>query len=154
MTTKSKDEAELDQVRTLLAGQRLAALATEQDGRPYANIVAYANTDDLRYVCFMTTRPTQKYRNLTSNEQVALLFDSRSNTDADFHQAVAVTALGQASDISGTPDYQEMLDLFLAKHPYLMEFAGAPSTALLRVAVHKYVLVDHFQHVVEILMTR
>ncbi len=132
----------------LLRAQRFAVLATAQAGAPYANLVAFAVTPDLKGVLFVTPRMTRKYDNLLSDPRVALLIDSRANRVADFHAAVAVTVLGRASELAGA-EHQACLGVYLERHPSMREFAHAPTTSLFRVSVERYVLVDHFQHVVE-----
>lgn len=131
-------------------GQRLAVLATEQDGRPYASLVAFAFSPDLTQLFFITPRPTQKYRNLSGNPRVAVMIDSRANTPKDFESATAVTAIGQGCELTENAQRQKALNLYLAKHPGLKTFAQAPSTSLFAVHVEKYIWVDHFQHVTEV----
>lgn len=133
----------------LLQGQRLSVLATNQDGRPYTNLVAFVVTPDLKELIFATNRETRKYANLMANPQVALLVDNRSNRETDFGTATAVTILGQAEEVpaAALADYHR---LYLTKHPYLEGFVTAPTCALIRVRVEKFILVSKFQEVKEI----
>lgn len=133
----------------LFRTQRFAVLATAQAGEPYASLVAFAVTPDLKGVLFATPQATRKYGNLRSDPRIAMLIDSRANSVADFHAAVAVTVLGRATELAGA-DRKALLDVYLECHPSLREFAHAPTTSLFRVSVKRYVLVDHFQHVVEL----
>lgn len=149
-------EAQWDAIRNLLSGQRLAVLATAHANVPYTSIVAFAETADLRQLFFVTMRDTRKFRNLAVNPEAALLVDNRRNIADDFHQAVAVTAVGSVKDLKQTPtdvDADAQRALFLSRHPYLMDFLDAPSTAFCALRVKKFVWVDHFQHVVEIDLT-
>ena len=59
--------------------RRLAVLATQHEGKPYASLVAFAATDDLKTIIFATTRSTRKFVYLSSNPAVALLIDNRTN---------------------------------------------------------------------------
>lgn len=44
------DTSQIEQrVRDLLESQRLAVLATHNRGQPYANLMAFAGTDDLKH---------------------------------------------------------------------------------------------------------
>ncbi len=133
----------------LFRAQRFAVLATEQAEGPYANLVAFAVTPDFKGVLFATPRVTRKYGNLRSDPRVAMLIDSRANCAADFHTAVAVTVLGRAAELTGA-EHQAFLGVYLERHPSMQAFAHAPTTSLFRVSVERYVLVDHFQHVVEL----
>ena len=135
----------------LLNSQRLAVLSTQNDGQPYASLVSFAATPDLRQLLFATTRSTRKYANLTSDPRAAMILDNRSNEEMDIHAAMAVTATGAVAEV---PDSEriEAMRLYLTKHPYLEEFVNAPSCALLRLTVTTYYLVRRFQNVVEIHM--
>ena len=133
-------------VRTLLASQRFAVLSTQEKNHPYMNLVAFAETGDLRTILFATTRATRKYGNITSKSGVALLVDNRSNEVADIREAMAVTIIGTACEVSESR--REELDrIYLEKQPHMTEFLSAPSTALIKVDVESYILVSHFQDV-------
>jgi nitroimidazol reductase NimA-like FMN-containing flavoprotein (pyridoxamine 5'-phosphate oxidase superfamily) len=136
----------------LFGSQQLAVLATQQEGQPYASLVAFAATPDLKELLFATSRNTRKFANLTRDSRVSLLVDSRSNRDADIHQAMAVTAIGTAEELRET-DRGRYLEIYLGKHPHLEEFVKAPSFALIRVRVASYNLVSRFQKVMELHVT-
>jgi hypothetical protein len=135
-------------VRSLLSGQRLAVVATHTGGQPYANLVAFAASEDLKSLFFATARTTRKFENISADCRVALLIDSRQNREGDFHEAAAVTVMGSAGEAIGAEKAQA-LGGYLAKHPYLEDFVRAPSCALFKVIVDKYVLVRNFQNVME-----
>ncbi|UCD82235.1 MAG: pyridoxamine 5'-phosphate oxidase family protein [Desulfobacterales bacterium] len=141
------------QIRDLFASQNLAVLATHNNEQPYASLVAFAATDDLKYLYFVTPKTTRKFANLTINPRIALLVNSSTNRAADFHQAISVTAVGSADEISGA-DREQWLPLYLAKHPHLVEFAQSPTCALVRVTARSYYLVKNFQKVLEFHLTQ
>jgi heme iron utilization protein len=145
----SNNQETMEIIWDLLESQRLAVLSTQNHGQPYSNIVAIAATTDLRYLLFATTRATRKYANLMADSRVAVLVDNRRNDQADFTEAAAVTALGQAWELQGAKR-QQFLPVYLKKHPYLADFVAATTCALLRVKVDKYIIVTRFQEVREI----
>jgi len=136
-------------LRELFEAQKLAVLSTHDNGQPYASLVAFAVTSDLKYFLFVTPKTTRKFANLTADPRVAFMVDSRSNEDADFHRAIAVTVTGTAGSIKKNA-HPDLLRLYLARHPHLEEFVRAPTAALVRVAVSRYYMVHHFQHVLEL----
>ncbi|RPJ76686.1 MAG: pyridoxamine 5'-phosphate oxidase family protein [Desulfobacteraceae bacterium] len=139
-------------LRSLLSTQRLAVVSTHSAaGHPYANLVAFAASDDLKHIFFATPRSTRKFENLEADCRVALLVDSRSNREEDFHEAVAVTVMGRAGELYGA-ERDDAIRLYLAKHPYLEDFVRAPTCALFKIHVQRYVLVRHFQNVMEVEM--
>ena len=147
--TAAADPALLALLRELFESQRSAALATQQEGRPYLSLMAFAATPDLKELIVATERETRKYANLMAEPRVALLIDNRSNVPADTEEAVAVTVLGRAAEAQPA-ERASLLPLFLAKHPHLETFVTSPTCALITVRVETYFVVQHFQEVQEV----
>ncbi len=134
----------------MLRSQRLAVLSTAgPGGAPYSNLVSFAVLDSGRLL-FATTRATHKYENLQADARVALLVDNRQNEEVDFHAALAATALGTTIELAGA-ERERGIARYIGKFPYLEDFVRAPSCALFRVDVTRYIVVTRFQNVVEIL---
>jgi nitroimidazol reductase NimA-like FMN-containing flavoprotein (pyridoxamine 5'-phosphate oxidase superfamily) len=136
-------------IEELLSSQKLAVLSSFGNEQPYASLVAFAATEDLKYIIFATTRSTRKYANLSQESKVALLIDNRTNEEEDFSYAVAATVLGRAEEVLG-PERESFLHIYLTKHTHLKEFVSSPSCALLKVRVQKYYVVNRFQNVQEL----
>ncbi len=137
-----------NRLQNLFKTQNLAVVATQTGGQPYASLVAFVATDDLRHLFFVTAKTTRKFANLISDSRVAVLVNSSVNRESDFHDAISITVTGIAEEI-GDPERQDILDLYLLKHPYLEDFARSPSCALIRVAAQSYYMVQNFQNVME-----
>lgn len=133
----------------LLATQRLGVLSTQAHGQPYASLVAYAETQDLRDLVFATTRATRKFENISQEPRIAMLVDDRSNRVSDFHGATAVTATGRAGEVDAA-QREALLAVYLGKHPYMEDFVSAPTCALVHIAVETYFVVTRFQNVVKL----
>lgn len=135
-------------LRDLFRSQRFAVLATDDDGQPFASLMAFAASEDLGQIVVLTERATRKFANLKANSRVALLIDDRENKGLDTQDSVAVTALGEAQEVdadAGAP----LLELYLVRHPYLAAFAASPGCAVIRVKIKSYLLVSRFQKVIE-----
>lgn len=133
----------------LLSGQRLATLSTcSADGHPYASLVAFDADPDLSGVTFATSRATRKFANLSHEARAAMLVDNSGNVKSDIYEAMAVTVLGVATELSGT-EQDKAVARYIRKHPHLAKFIQAPSTAVLRLKVDVYYLVNRFQKVME-----
>jgi len=137
------------QIRELFINQKLAVLSTHHSGQPYASLIAFVGKEDLKKIFFVTSRTTRKFSNLSTDSRVAILINSSLNINSDFHKAVSVTALGNAKEINGT-EKDEILRLYLTKHPYLEAFATSPTCAVVGVAITTYVMVKNFQQVMEL----
>jgi nitroimidazol reductase NimA-like FMN-containing flavoprotein (pyridoxamine 5'-phosphate oxidase superfamily) len=134
-------------LRDLFSSQPLAVLATQCNGQPYGNLVAFAATEDLKVLLFATARGTRKFANITMDPRVAMVMDSRTNQKADFQKAVAVTATGIAEEVART-ERDHLTKLYLLKHPHLKKFVKSPNSTLLRVKVDTYYVVKRFQNVI------
>jgi nitroimidazol reductase NimA-like FMN-containing flavoprotein (pyridoxamine 5'-phosphate oxidase superfamily) len=141
------------QIKELFLTQNLAVLATQNKGNPYTNLVSFASSDNLKQIFFVTPQYTRKYMNLSADSRVSILVDNRSNKASDIGNAIAVTAIGDAEEIK-VNEKDEVLLIYLAKHPYMEDFAKSPTSALLRINVRKYIIVSRFQKVLELEVSR
>jgi nitroimidazol reductase NimA-like FMN-containing flavoprotein (pyridoxamine 5'-phosphate oxidase superfamily) len=140
MKDKMEDVSALkQQVKRLCASQRLCVLATQYDGQPYSNLVAFAETDELRSLIFVTSRNTRKYANSISNRKAAMMIDNRKNRMSDFKTALAVTAIGTVEEVIGS-ERNGLADTYVCKHPHLAEFVNGPDEALMRLTVTEYII--------------
>lgn len=126
-------------IKSVLTAQRFAVLATQSDGQPYSNLIAFAESDELRKIIFVTSRDTRKYSNAKVNNRVAVLIDSRTNQASDLQTAVAITALGTIGEVDrGARNH--LSELYVLKHPLLADFIDKPSNALMQVMVTDYIV--------------
>ena len=138
-----------ERLAELFDSQNLAALATHNAGQPYASLVAFWADADLEHIYFATPKTTRKYSNLKADNRVAVMINNSTNQASDFHQAISVTAIGKAQEISGE-EKQLINKQYLAKHPHLDDFVGSPTCSLIKVRVDSYYLVRNFQNVMEL----
>lgn len=126
-------------IKRVFTSQRFAVLATQFEGQPYSNLVAFAEADNLKSLLFVTSRDTRKYSNTLASKKVAILVDSRTNQASDLNSAIAITALGIIEEVAAeNKDY--LSEIYLSKHPGLKDFLHKPSSALMKVVVNSYVV--------------
>jgi len=146
--TDTSERAEA--IQALVKAQRFAVLSTRQDdGHPYASLVAFCASPDLKQLVFCTLRSTRKFANLEAEGRVALLIDNRSNDESDLQQAAAVTVVGACAEAHGE-ERTFLTDCFLVRHPTMAEFVKSPGCAVMKVDVRSYYLVTRFQNVIEL----
>jgi heme iron utilization protein len=126
---------------------RFAVLATADEGRPYASLVAFAFTPDCRTLIFSTARSTSKYRNITNQPAVSLLIDNRSQQPDDLLGAQAVTLIGTVEVITSAARGQKYRQVFESRHPHMAAFLDDPETALVAVTIRQAVHVTGLQDV-------
>lgn len=133
-------------IKDLLAEQKLAVLATQKDSKPYGNLVAFATTENLCALMFVTPRNSRKFTNMIDCPNVALVMDSRSNDADDFSTAIAITALGRSVECEESQK-KAFTKTYLEKHPHLADFAESDMNACMVVEIETYVVVRKFQEV-------
>jgi len=142
-TTIEKDNSNMlfqpeQLLKEVVDTQYFAVLNTVGEGQPYSNLVAFAITEDLKSLFFITERNTRKYRNIKANNSISLLIDNRTNRPSDISQAVAITVIGKA--VEELNDNGKLRAIFLKKHPQLQQFIDNPNSALVLVTVSEYVI--------------
>ena len=128
-----------DLIKRVIASQRFAVLATQSEGQPYGNLIAFAEAENLRSLLFVTSRKTRKYSNILASKKVAVLIDSRTNQALDLNNAVAITALGTIEE-ANIANKGLLSGIYLSKHPQLKDFLYKPSNALMKISVNDYVV--------------
>jgi len=136
-------------LKELFDKQRIGVLSTQKRNRPYASLVAFAVTDDLKSFVFATPRTTRKYSNIIASSRAALLIDNRSNKMSDFRKAMAVTVVGAVRELRKSKK-NHLIQLYLKKHSHLVDFVMSPTCAILCLEANTLHIVDRFQHVVEL----
>jgi uncharacterized pyridoxamine 5'-phosphate oxidase family protein len=121
----------------ILTNQNFTVLATDKELKPYANLVAFVLIDELENIVFATNRNTQKYNNIISNPNVALLFDNRTNSSSDLSKAIAISAIGLATE-TGEQEKLRLIPSFVKKHPNLNTFLNCKETAIIKVSISEY----------------
>jgi nitroimidazol reductase NimA-like FMN-containing flavoprotein (pyridoxamine 5'-phosphate oxidase superfamily) len=142
-----EDPTILPSIEALVRTEPFAVLCTQAGGQPYASLVAFAFSEDLRWFVFATPVATRKYRLLSECQHVALLVDNRGRFPEDMMKVSAVTVTGRASQVEPGPEFERWAKLLTGRHPHLESFIWAPSTALFRVSVVRYLHVTRFQEV-------
>ena len=134
-------------IQRLVNEQPYAVLCAQGAGQPYGVLVAFAFSEDLRHAVLATPVATRKYRLLTECDRVALVIDNRPNHPNELMQIEAVTATGRSQLVQRGREFDRWAELLVSRHPYLKSFIAAPSCALFRVDVVRYLHVVRFQEV-------
>lgn len=142
-------EAVAERLKVMNRTQRHAVLATVSDGQPYTSLVAFAMTPDMKQAVFATPRNTAKYGNILANNRVALLIDTRSNTDAAYMRSEAVTVIGTARPVRRGSKRESLAGILTKKHPALRRFVREKTTAVIVVEAERCFHTGSFQQVSE-----
>ena len=136
-----------ERIQQLADQQPYAVLCTQGEGQPYGALVAFAFSEDLQHVAFVTPVATRKFRQLSQCDHVALVIDNRPNKADELMDIEAVTVTGRSQMIERGPEFDNWADLLVTRHPYLKSFVRAATCALFRVDVVRFLHVARFQEV-------
>lgn len=134
------------QIQRVLNTRRFAILATQSDGQPHASLMAFTPMDGIRHLIVATYRDTLKYRNLLKESRVAVLIDSRSESDSAAPENIVLTLHGTATEVSSA-DRPAAEQAHLARHPDLGVFLSSPECVLFCVTVKNYEVVGGIEDV-------
>lgn len=146
--THRKDQL-LDAIFDLFNAQTFAVLSTSKSDQPYASLVAFAENSRKNEIYLLTPNTTRKYKNLINNPKVAVLVNNSRNKTDDIFNAVSVTITGSAQVVA-SHEREDVLFCYLKKHPYMKAFSASPTTAVIRVKIDQYIMVNQFQNIEEI----
>ena len=133
-------------VKKLGDEQLFAVLATVNEEQPYVSLVAFALTNDIKKLVFVTPRETRKFRYMEKNSHVSLLVDNSSNQSLDVTEALAVTVSGNAIEAKGS-ERERLLKLFIEKHPDLKDFAESDDSVIVSIDIKRLDIVEKFKNV-------
>lgn len=129
----------------LLKSQKFAVIATQGIKEPYTNLVSFVSTNDMRNIIFATSKKTKKFENIKRNSCISVLIDNRDNTESDIQKAIVITGIGTADEIKEKNDFYK--ELYLKKHPYLLDFVNSEDSVLIKIKIDKYIVVNKFENV-------
>jgi heme iron utilization protein len=136
-----REETVKNKIRLMVESQATGVLATVMDQQPYASLVAFSYSPDLKKIFFATPNNTTKYRNLTGNPNISLIIDSRICNPKDFSRSAAITVMGEAHELAGDDRSRKLMD-HAARLPGLAGFFDSPAMAMFQIDVQAYIVAD------------
>ena len=127
-------------IEAVLKTSGFAVLATEGDGQPHASLIAITPFGNFRQIIFATYRDTLKYRNLSHNNKVAVLIESRDVNVKSLEESVVLTIIGHTEDIR-IAENEAAYQAHLKRHPEMESFMLSSDCALIRVMAQSYQVV-------------
>jgi nitroimidazol reductase NimA-like FMN-containing flavoprotein (pyridoxamine 5'-phosphate oxidase superfamily) len=131
----------LDKMKELIKEKNVCVLSTVSDNKPHCSLMVYATDSDCREFYMVTSRETQKFRNLADNPNVSLLIDSREKFKGpNRNEANALTVSGRIDEIRDDKKKRDVSRLLLERNPYLEELFQQEDTAVLCVKADSFLL--------------
>jgi len=135
-------------IKKICSSQKTGVLSTQETNNPYASLVVFVVSADLKQMLFVTNKYTRKYRNITSRKGVSILIDNRPDTKSDLKKTVVIAAVGTARDIP--KDLKNpLLRAYFRRHRDLRVFMKDRACSAMCVDVKQYYIVTDFQNVTE-----
>ncbi len=146
---KEAEQSLTDTIKSLCKDQPFAVIATQGKKHTDASLIAFAGSEDLKYIVFATPKNTSKYTNLDIQNNISLLIDNRSTQPDSINEISAMTVTGSAAALTDEKEIETWAGVLTMKHPYLNNFVRTPSTGLVLIKVDSYFYVRRFQEVFE-----
>ena len=124
---------ELASIATLMRSQRVAALGTLHDDRPFTSMVAYAAEADFGGVLLHLSRLASHTRYLLAHSEAALLILERDDGRDDPQTLARITLTGTAAPVPAeSATYTGARDCYLARLPTSAPLFEFPDFRLFR----------------------
>lgn len=131
----------LEKMKELVKEKNICVLSTVSDNKPHCSLMVYAADSECREFYMVTSRETQKFRNLKNNPNVSLLIDTREELwGPDRDRASALTVSGRIEEVRDSKKQKHLSRLLLDRHPHLEEFFERDDTAILCVKAESFLL--------------
>jgi len=128
-------------IEEILKLTKFAVLATESNGQPHTSLIAITSFESSRQLIFATYRNTLKYRNLSQNNKVAVLIESRDVDIKGIQKSIVLTIIGHTEEITKAENEAASL-AHLKRHPEMESFLLSSDCVLIRVIAHSYQVVN------------
>jgi heme iron utilization protein len=125
-------------IESVIKTSSFAVLATDGEGQPHASLIAITPFGNLRQLIFATYRNTIKYRNLSHNNNVAVLIEGRLK---GLKENVVLTIIGHTEEIS-IEENEGAFHAHLKRHPEMKSFMLSSDCALILVIPRSYQVVN------------
>ena len=133
----------IERMKALLRDKDLCVLATAAGGVPHCSLMAYVTNEDGTALYMATMKNTTKYANLSKNPRVSLLVDTRDDTAGTENSSPqALTVAGRCEVLGETGERARAHAALLDRHPSLQEVLEHPETAILRVHIESFLLLE------------
>lgn len=131
----------------ILQSYKLAVLATESDGQPYASLITITPFEGFRQIIFATYRNTRKFKNIFHNGRVSVLIQGEDLVNLDQKKGFALTAFGHAQEV-GINDLENVRLEHLNRHPDIESFMNSGDVAIISIKVEAFQVVRAIDDVI------
>ena len=135
-------------LKRILTSQQFAVLATIHEKEPYASLVRFTFSNDLKKIYFLTKKKSQKYLNVIKNPDVSLLIDNRTSNPGDLNQLVSLAVFGKAQ-VSDEKERGNITKKIMSLYPGIEEYIRTEDIAVVRVDVETYKYARKFGEIYE-----
>jgi general stress protein 26 len=105
--------------------------------------MAYMAAEDCRSIFLVTSRSTKKFQNCLRNPNVSLLIDTREDdAQQNREQVKALTVEGICHVVEETTVEEQLRAAFVKRCPHVRKLIHHPDSAILRVRVQSFLLLD------------
>lgn len=133
----------LEKIKTLIRNHDMCVLATLGKDGPHTSLMAYTCAGDCDQLYMLTSIQTLKFKNLTEDNRVSLLVDTREKDARESIKAVTIT--GRAYQIIDADEVEQLQYQIRKQLPHLHGLLDQPELAFVRVCIESFQVLDGVQ---------
>ncbi len=130
----------IETIQAIIHRNDLCVLATAGESGPHTSLMAYSCSSDCSEIYLVTSRRTQKYRNICQAPQVSLMVDTRCENDRP--NICALTISGSTTEMDDAAKVEGVRRQLLVRHPHLANLIDQPDVAWICVHVSAFQLLE------------
>lgn len=132
----------IERMKQMIKDEKYCVLATALNNKPHCSLMAYTVDKECKSLYMVTSKDSDKYRNLQTNDSVSLLIDTRASKKGESAKALTVT--GRFSQIENEETLSLVKKNLIDRHPELAVFLNDKSSCVFSIKIESFLLLDGF----------
>ncbi|MBN1906849.1 MAG: pyridoxamine 5'-phosphate oxidase family protein [Deltaproteobacteria bacterium] len=132
----------IEKMKQMVKDEKYCVLATALNNKPHCSLMAYTVDKECKNLYMVTSKDSDKYRNLQTNASVSLLIDTRASRKGE--SAKALTVKGRFSHIEDENTLSLVKEGLIERHPELAVFLNDNSSCVFSIEIDSFQLLDGF----------
>jgi nitroimidazol reductase NimA-like FMN-containing flavoprotein (pyridoxamine 5'-phosphate oxidase superfamily) len=132
----------IEKMKQMVRDEKYCVLATAMNNKPHCSLMAYTVDEGCKHMYMVTSKDSDKYRNLQANGSVSLLIDTRASRKGE--STKALTVKGRFSHIEDEETLSLVKKGLIKRHPELAVFLNKNSSCVFSIEIDSFQLLDGF----------
>jgi nitroimidazol reductase NimA-like FMN-containing flavoprotein (pyridoxamine 5'-phosphate oxidase superfamily) len=132
----------IETMKQMVKDEKYCVLATAFNNKPHCSLMAYTVDEECKSLYMVTSKDSDKYRNLQINASVSLMIDTRASRKDESAKALTVT--GRFSQVEDKKTLLQVKKDLINRHPELALFLNNKSSCVFSIEIESFLLLNGF----------